>query len=40
MQLGTIEFSAFGLTSLAFVRGGETLNVAYVPYLFNSAATA
>lgn len=40
MQLGTIEFSAFGLTSLAFVRGGEPLNVAYVPYLFNSAATA
>lgn len=40
MQLGTVEFSAFGLTSIAFVRGGEPLNVAYTPYLFRDVATA
>lgn len=40
MQLGTIEFSAFGLTSITLVRGGEPLNVAYTPYLFASAAAA
>ncbi len=40
MQLGTVEFSAFGLTSIAFVRGGEPLNASYVPYLFGSAAAA
>lgn len=40
MQLGTVEFSAFGLTSISFVRGGEPLNVAYTPYLFPSAAAA
>jgi len=40
MQLGTIEFSAFGLTSISFVRGGEPLNVTYAPYLFPSAAAA
>jgi len=40
MQLGTIEFSAFGLTSITFVRGGELLNVSYAPYLFNSVAAA
>lgn len=36
MQLGTIEFSAFGLSSISFVRGGEALGVIYVPYLFKS----
>jgi TRAP-type C4-dicarboxylate transport system substrate-binding protein len=40
MQLGTVEFSAFGLTSISIVRGGEPLNVAYVPYIFSSAAAA
>ena len=40
MQLGTIEFAAFGLTSITFVRGGEPLNVSYAPYLFNSVAAA
>ena len=40
MQLGTIEFAAFGLTAITFVRGGELLNVAYTPYLFPSAAAA
>ncbi|MGI4802938.1 MAG: TRAP transporter substrate-binding protein [Janthinobacterium lividum] len=40
MQLGTVEFSAFGLTSITLVRGGEPLNVAYTPYLFPSAAAA
>lgn len=40
MQLGTIEFSAFGLTSISFVRGGEPLNVSYAPYIFSSAAMA
>lgn len=40
MQLGTVELSAFGLTSLAFVRGGEPLNASYAPYLFPDAAAA
>lgn len=40
MQLGTIEFSAFGLSSISFVRGGEALGVIYVPYLFKNSAAA
>jgi TRAP-type C4-dicarboxylate transport system substrate-binding protein len=36
MQLGTVEFSYFGLSSISFVKGGEALNVVYVPYLFKS----
>lgn len=36
MQLGTIEFSYFGLSSISFVKGGEAMNVLYTPYLFNS----
>lgn len=36
MQLGTVEFSYFGLSSISYVRGGEALNVLYVPYLFKS----
>lgn len=40
MQLGTVEFSAFGLTSITLVRGGEPLNVAYTPYIFRDAAAA
>src|SRR5690606_32703962 len=34
MQIGTVEFGYFGLSSISFVRGGEALNVIYVPYLF------
>src|SRR5690606_1030314 len=30
----------FGLSSISFVRGGEALNVIYVPYLFKDAAWA
>lgn len=40
MQLGTVEMSYFGATSVAFVKGGEFMNVAYVPYLFKSAESA
>lgn len=40
MQLGTIEFSAFGLSSISFVRGGEAMQVCYVPYLFKNGAAA
>ena len=40
MQLGTVEFSAFGLTSITLVRGGEPLNVSYTPYVFPSATAA
>jgi tripartite ATP-independent transporter DctP family solute receptor len=36
MQLGTIEFSYFGLSSTAFIKGGEAMNVLYTPYLFKS----
>ncbi|MEN5081611.1 TRAP transporter substrate-binding protein [Bosea sp. TWI1241] len=36
MQLGTVEFSYFGLSSISFVRGGEAFNVLYVPYLFKN----
>jgi TRAP-type transport system periplasmic protein len=40
MQLGTIEFSYFGLSSIAFVKGGEAMNVLYTPYLFKSGEHA
>ena len=40
MQLGTVEMSYFGLSTLSFVKGGEALNVVYVPYLFKNAAAA
>jgi tripartite ATP-independent transporter DctP family solute receptor len=40
MQLGTIEFSYFGLSSISFVKGGEALNVLYVPYLFKDGEQA
>lgn len=40
MQLGTVEFSYFGAPSLSFVKGGEFMNVAYVPYMFKSAEWA
>jgi TRAP-type transport system periplasmic protein len=36
MQLGTIEFSYFGLSSISFVRGAEAFNILYVPYLFKN----
>jgi tripartite ATP-independent transporter DctP family solute receptor len=40
MQLGTIEFSYFGLSSLSFIKGGEAMSVGYVPYLFKSGEDA
>jgi tripartite ATP-independent transporter DctP family solute receptor len=40
MQLGTVEFSYFGLSSISFVRGGEAFNVLYVPYLFKNGEWA
>jgi TRAP-type C4-dicarboxylate transport system substrate-binding protein len=40
MQLGTVDFSYFGVPSLSFVKGGEFMNVAYAPYLFKSAEWA
>ena len=40
MQVGTVEFGYFGLSSISFVRGGEALNVIYVPYLFKSGEWA
>ncbi|WGF88128.1 TRAP transporter substrate-binding protein [Marinivivus vitaminiproducens] len=40
MQLGTVEFSYFGLSSISFVRGGEAMSVTYVPYLFKNAEQA
>lgn len=36
MQLGTVDFSYFGLSSISFVRGAEAFNVLYVPYLFKN----
>lgn len=40
MQLGTVDFSYFGLSSISFVRGGEAFNVFYVPYLFKNGEWA
>ena len=40
MQIGTVEFGYFGLSSISFVRGGEALNVIYVPYLFKDGEWA
>jgi len=36
MQVGTVDMGYFGLSSISFVKGGEALNVLYVPYLFKS----
>lgn len=40
MQLGTVEMSYFGLSSISFVKGGEALNVMYTPYIFKSPENA
>lgn len=40
MQIGTVEFGYFGLSSISFVRGGEALNIIYVPYLFKDGEWA
>ncbi|APW39313.1 hypothetical protein RD110_20570 [Rhodoferax koreense] len=40
MQVGTVDMSYFGLSSISFVRGGEALNVVYVPYLFKNGEWA
>lgn len=40
MQLGTVEFSYFGLSSISFVKGGEALNVMYTPYIFKNPENA
>lgn len=40
MQLGTVEMSYFGLSSISFVKGGEALNVMYTPYLFKNPENA
>lgn len=40
MQIGTVDMGYFGLSSISFVRGGEALNVVYVPYLFKDAGWA
>lgn len=36
MQLGTVEMSYYGVTSIVQLRGAEALNVMYMPYLFKS----
>jgi tripartite ATP-independent transporter DctP family solute receptor len=36
MQLGTIDMAYFDVTVAAFLKGGETLMVCIVPYLFDS----
>lgn len=40
MQIGTVDMGYFGVTSLSYVRGGEPMNVAFVPYLFKSGEWA
>jgi len=40
MQLGTVEMAYVGATTLSFIRGGEFMNVAYTPYLFQSTGWA
>ena len=40
MQIGTVDMAYFGLTSISYVRGGEALNVVYVPYLFKDGEWA
>jgi len=40
MQIGTVEFGYFGLSSISFIRGGEPLSVIYVPYLFKDGEAA
>ncbi|AKZ64060.1 hypothetical protein F506_16550 [Herbaspirillum hiltneri N3] len=40
MQVGTVDMGYFGLSSISFVRGGEPLNIIYVPYLFKNGEWA
>jgi tripartite ATP-independent transporter DctP family solute receptor len=40
MQVGTVDMGYFGLSSISYVRGGEPLNVVYVPYLFKNGEWA
>jgi tripartite ATP-independent transporter DctP family solute receptor len=40
MQVGTVDMAYFGLTAISYVRGGEALNVVYVPYLFKDGEWA
>jgi TRAP-type transport system periplasmic protein len=40
MQLGTVEMSYYGVTSIVQLRGAEALNIMYTPYLFKSAEWA
>ncbi|WP_050465201.1 TRAP transporter substrate-binding protein [Herbaspirillum autotrophicum] len=40
MQIGTVDMAYFGLSSISYVRGGEALNVIYVPYLFKDGEWA
>ena len=40
MQIGTVDMGYFGLSSISFVRGGEPLNIVYVPYLFKDGKWA
>ena len=40
LQLGTIDMAYFDVTVAAFLKGGEPLMVAIVPYLFNSKEDA
>jgi tripartite ATP-independent transporter DctP family solute receptor len=40
LQLGTLDFNYAGLSSALVLKGGEILNVLYVPYLFRDAESA
>lgn len=40
MQLGTIDMAYFDVTVAAFLKGAEIMNVAIVPYLFDSKESA
>ena len=40
MQLGTIEMAYFDVAMMAFLKGAEVMDVATVPYIFNSRADA
>jgi tripartite ATP-independent transporter DctP family solute receptor len=40
MQLGTVEMSYYGVTSIVQLRGAEALNIMYTPYLFKNGEWA
>lgn len=40
MQLGTVEMSYYGVTSIVQLKGAEALNIMYMPYLFKNAEWA